>query len=155
MPTIDATSATLDDRDLSSWTTGMPVHPEPARGIDRSSLPRKDLLEMVVLAGACVISTFMFVPPLAGVTRPTQERPALVARDLAVDALSVAPAVRLRAPRPAEVTAPAPVTGAALRNRSEEPRGTTRRVLTTKLRRVLAGDGRYRVRPFPRPTEFD
>ncbi|MGH9331426.1 MAG: PQQ-binding-like beta-propeller repeat protein [Vicinamibacterales bacterium] len=85
-----------------SWTTGMPVHPEPTPGMNPSSLPRKDLRELAVLSAVCVISTIVFVPPLAGVTRPAP----------------LAPAVRARAPLPASTAAATamPVTRVATRN---------------------------------------
>jgi len=49
----------------------MPVHPKPTPGVGPKKLRPKDLREMVVLAAVCVISTIVFVPPLAGVARST------------------------------------------------------------------------------------
>jgi hypothetical protein len=147
-----ATSPCLDGCDLS-WTTGMPVHPEPAP-VSPVRLPRKDLREMVVLAAVCVISTIVFVPPLAGVLR-SPEQSALASRDLQFgaslvsspksDAIAVAAAAT-----PAIASRAVP---AASRTRPETPRSMERRPLGTRISRALTGDGRHRVQPFPRPAE--
>ena len=148
-----ATSTCLDGCDLS-WTTGMPVHPEPAPGVSPRRLPRKDLREMVVLAAVCVISTIVFVPPLAGALR-SPEPSALESRDLQTSASLV------HAPRPEDAIPVATVTTSATfswavpataRTHRQPPRAHDRRALGSRLGRALAGDGRYRVRPFPRPA---
>ena len=47
-----------------------------------------------------------------------------------------------------------PTKGASTVSRREPSRVSERR-LAAKLGRALAGDGRYRVQPFPRPSEFE
>ncbi|HEX2340072.1 MAG TPA: hypothetical protein VHI98_06290 [Vicinamibacterales bacterium] len=148
-----ATSTCLDGCDLS-WTTGMPVHPEPPAAVSPGRLPRKAVREMVVLAAVCVISTIVFVPPLAGVLR-SQEPSALVSRDLQTGALLV------HAPKAGATSVAAVATfaigsravPASSRTHRETPRTVERRALGTRIGRALAGDGRYRVQPFPRPSE--
>lgn len=155
MHTPPATSTCLDGCDLS-WTAGMPVHPEPTPAIGPRNLPRKDLREMVVLAAVCVISTIVFVPPLAGVSRSTPRQPELVARDLQVGTpLAYAPTPRAIPVSLVATSAQAsPAKVASTVNRREPSRVSDRR-LAAKLGRALTGDGRYRVQPFPRPSEFE
>lgn len=111
---------------------------------------------MVVLAAVCVISTIVFVPPLAGVSRSTPRQPELVARDLQVGTpLAYAPtprAIPVSLVATSAQTSPAKV--ASTVNRREPSRVSDRR-LAAKLGRALTGDGRYRVQPFPRPSEFE
>jgi hypothetical protein len=150
MPNPHATSTCLDGCDLS-WTAGMPVHPEPVPGVRASRLQRKDLREMVVLAAVCVISTIVFVPPLAGVLW-SPEPAMLASRDLNGSSALVFAA------KPGEVTmvAMAATTSPAVRTVSgvrREPAGAERRPLAARIGRALAGDGRHRVQPFPRPSE--
>jgi hypothetical protein len=109
---------------------------------------------MVVLAAVCVISTIVFVPPVAGVL-PLPEPSALVSRDLQggaplvhapkADAMSVAvvatPGIGSRA-----------VAGVSRARRGTSP-NVARRALGTRITRALAGDGRHRAQPFPRPSE--
>jgi hypothetical protein len=154
MPNPHATSTCLDGCDLS-WTAGMPVYPEPTRGVGPKNLTRKDLREMVVLAAVCVISTIVFVPPLAGVSGSTPRRSELVARDLQVGTpLAYAPTPRAIPVSLVATSAQAsPTKGASIVSRREPSRVSDRR-LAVKLGRALAGDGRFRVQPFPRPSEF-
>jgi hypothetical protein len=147
MPTPHAAASSGVGCDLS-WTAGMPVHPEPAAPRARR-LARKELREMVVLAAVCVFSTIVCVPPLAGVMWSAPARPHLVARDLRVDA-ALAPSVRPSAISPARI-AMRPVALLAAR---EVPRMIERRPLAARLGRAIAGDGRVRVQPFPRVSEF-
>jgi hypothetical protein len=152
MHTPQATSTCLDGCDLS-WTAGMPVHPEPTPAIGPRNLPRKDLREMVVLAAVCVISTIVFVPPLAGVSRSTPRRSELVARDLNVGApLAYAPTPHVSPVRFVGTSAQTWSTMAASTVSRRGPSSVSERRLTAKLGRALAGDGRYRVQPFPRPA---
>ena len=134
----------------------MPVHPEPTPGVGPKNLTRKDLREMVVLAAVCVISTIVFVPPLAGVSRSTPRRSELVARDLQVGApLAYAPTPRAipvsLLKRPLRLRRRKAASTVSRR----EPSRVSDRRLAAKLGRALAGDGRYRVQPFPRPSEFE
>jgi hypothetical protein len=154
MHTPQATSTCLDGCDLS-WTAGMPVHPKPTPAIGPRNLPRKDLREMVVLAAVCVISTIVFVPPLAGVSRSTPPRSELVARDLNVGAPLYAPAPRAVPVSLVATSAQASPTKEASTVTRREPSRVSDRRLGAKLGRALAGDGRYRVQPFPRPSEFE
>jgi hypothetical protein len=152
MPNPHATSSACTDGCDLSWTTGMPVHPDPAPGISPSRLPRKDLRELVVLSAVCVISTIVFVPPIAGVVRSASEpSTTLVARDL------YASAALVQTPKPVAATM-SPVATSAIdarvvrtaSTRRAQPRAD-RRAMAAKIGRALAGDGRHRVRPFPRP----
>ncbi len=155
MPNPHATSTCLDACDLS-WTAGMPVHPEPTLGVGPKNLTRKDLREMVVLAAVCVISTIVFVPPLAGVSRSTPPRSELVARDLEVGTpLVYAPTPRAIPVSLVETPAQASPTKRASTVGRREPSRVADRRLAAKLGRALTGDGRYRVQPFPRPSAFE
>ncbi len=151
MHTPQATSTCLDGCDLS-WTAGMPVHLEPTPGVGPKKLRPKDLREMVVLAAVCVISTIVFVPPLAGVSRSTSRQSDLVARDLRVSTpLPYAPTPRAILVSLVATSAQAsPTKGASTVSRREPSRVSDRR-LAAKLGRALAGDGRHRAQPFPRP----
>jgi hypothetical protein len=148
-----ATSTCLDGCDLS-WTTGMPVHPEPAPAVSPGRLSRKDLRELAVLAAVCVISTIVFVPPIAGVLR-SPEQSALESRELHASAPTA------QAPKADGMPVAALSTSATgsralpagSRSRRETSRSVERRSLGTRIGRALAGDGRYRVQPFPRPSE--
>jgi hypothetical protein len=151
MPNPHATSTCTDGCDLS-WTTGMPVHPDPAPGISPRRLPRKDLRELVVLSAVCVISTIVFVPPIAGVVWSAPEpSTTLVARDLYASAAFVqTPMSGAATVSPVATSAiGAPVARTASTRRAQ-PRGD-RRALAARIGRALAGDGRHRVQPFPRP----
>ena len=155
MPNPHATSKCLDGCDLS-WTAGMPVHPEPTRGGGPKKLTRKDLREMVVLAAVCVISTIVFVPPLAGVSRSTPRQSELVARDLNVGApVAYAPTPHATPVRLVGASAQTSSTMAASTVSRRGPSRVSERRLAAKVGRALAGDGRYRVQPFPRPSEFE
>jgi hypothetical protein len=146
-----ATSTCLDGCDLS-WTTGMPVHPEPAPGVTPSRLRRKDLREMVVLAAVCVSSTIVFVPPLAGALRPASEPSMLASRDLN----GAAPLVNVPKSDAMATVVPSASASHAVRvawAARREPSRTDRRPLAAKIGRALAGDGRHRAQPFPRPSE--
>jgi hypothetical protein len=152
MPNPHAASTCLDGCDFS-WTAGMPVHPEPAPGVGPKNLTRKDLREMVVLVAVCMISTIVFVPPLAGVAGSTPQRSELVARDLNVGTpLAFAPTPRAISAGLATSAQASPAKGASTIDRREPLRVSERR-LAAKLGRALAGDGRHRVQPFPRPSE--
>jgi hypothetical protein len=148
-----AASTCLDGCDLS-WTTGMPVHPEAAPAVSLRRLSRKDLRELAVLAAVCVISTIVFVPPLAGLLRSPAES-TLESRELHASAAIV------QAPKADVMSAAALSTSAigsraipaAARTYRTTPSSVERRTLGTRIGRALAGDGRYRVQPFPRPAE--
>jgi hypothetical protein len=151
-----ATSTCLDGCDLS-WTTGMPVHPEPATTVKPNRLPRKDLRELVVLAAVCVVSTIVFVPPLVGVVQSAPEQSAPEAPVLASRELhGAAPLVIAQKHQAVTLVGAsatiAPVVRVASATR-REPSRTARRPLAAKIGRALAGNGRYRVQPFPRPSE--
>jgi hypothetical protein len=151
MHTLQATSTCLDGCDLS-WTAGMPVHQEPTPGVGPKKLRPKDLREMVVLAAVCVISTIVFVPPLAGGARSTPRQSDLVARDLRLGApLAYAPTPRVTPVRLAPTSAQASPTMAASTVSRREPSRVSDRRLAAKLGRAVAGDGRHRAQPFPRP----
>jgi len=134
----------------------MPIHPEPTPGVGPKNLPRKDLREMVVLAAMCVISTIVFVPPLASAARSTPGRSELVARNLRLGALlAYAPTPRAVPVNLAATSAQISPTMVASTVSRRGPSRVSERRLGAKFGRVLAGDGRYRVQPFPRPSEFE
>jgi hypothetical protein len=151
MPNPHATSSTCTVGCDLSWTTGMPVHPDPAPGISPRRLPRKDLRELVVLSAVCVISTLVFVPPIAGVVWSAPERSTLVARDLYASAAFVqTPMSGAAAISPIATSAIGAPGVRTASMRRVQPRGD-RRALAARIGRALAGDGRHRVQPFPRP----
>jgi hypothetical protein len=120
-------------------------------------LSRKDVRELSITTLAAVASTVLFVPVLMGMTPSTPARAAatIAARTFATE-LALPPAP-LPARRPM-VPARAANRGARVAAEPRVVRTSTARPSRARasiLTRVLAGDGRHRVQPFPRPTGLD
>jgi hypothetical protein len=189
MPLMRTTSS-VEACDLS-WTTGMPVHPEPMAPAP-ARLRQKDVRELAVMTAIGVVSILVCLPPLAGFAPGLGERATLSARELRASA-TLPPAVRPHAPEPPRAAVLATQV-AARRVRAERiasraltsvtpfvarqplaiiptrdgvtlasarpvtlvaERRQDPRAIGAKIGRVLLGDGRHRVQPFPRPADFE
>jgi hypothetical protein len=116
----------------------MPVHPEPSAPSRSARLSWRQICDLTILGAISVLCVGLLVAPLAGVEPRGKESPPLAARELRIDALLL-PSLVPNAARQRD--------GARdLRRADVRPSG--------RITRLLLGDGRPRVQPFPRPGEY-
>jgi hypothetical protein len=137
MPTNQSSSALLTEYE-PSWTAGMPVHPEPIAPARSARLSWRQIGDLMILSAISVLCVALLAAPLLGVVPRGKEPAPLVARELRIDA-PLLPALVPNTTRD--------------RDRTRELRPTDARPSTGRITRLLLGDGRPRVQPFPRPAE--
>jgi hypothetical protein len=137
MPTNQPSSA-LPTEYEPSWTAGMPVHPEPMTPARRAHLSWRQICDLTILSAISVLCVALLAAPLLGVEPRGKEAPPLVSRELRIDAPLL----------------PALVPNAARERDRMRDRRADARPPSGRITRLLLGDGRPRVQPFPRPAEL-
>ena len=116
----------------------MPVHPEPSAPARTARLSWRQICDLAILSAISVLCVGLLVAPLAGVEPRGKESAPLVARELRID-MTLLPALVPNAARE--------------RDRTRDFRRADARPASGRITRLLLGDGRPRVQPFPRPAE--
>jgi hypothetical protein len=138
MPTNQPSSALPTEYELS-WTAGMPVHPEPSVPARGAHLSWRQICDLTILTAISVLCVALLAAPLLGVEPRAKQTTPLVTRELRIDA-PLMPALVPNAARE--------------RDRTDDFHRADTRPSPGRITRLLLGDGRARVQPFPRPTEF-
>jgi hypothetical protein len=117
----------------------MPVHPEPTTPARAARLSWRQICDLTILSAISVLCVALLAAPLLGVEPRRKESAPLVTRELRIDA----PLLPALVPNIARE-----------RDRAGELRPADARPQTGRITRLLLGDGRPRVQPFPRPAEL-